>query len=252
MFFWDQSMALLLMDDTVLLATSRKADTKVQNSARIYGMSINISKTKFMVINNDENDKATILSNGLSVKYCPVYIYLGAFITDDASSRHSIELHVESKRKYVLKFASFLNRNPGLPFVLKRRVAEACVLSTLLYGCESWLYNSYCKLNSLYMNMIKLLSPHQQKMENPPPPPPPPKAESPPSKKIFWGGGGGSLPTLNVCVPACSCALTTKHNTTHDTHKLNLKKEMLFCFEETNVSQKEINVLLACSCVLTN
>ena len=109
-----------------------------------------------MVINNDENDKATILSNGLLVKYCPVYIYLGAFITDDASSRHSIDLHVESKRKHVLKFASFLNRNPGLPFVLKRRVAEACVLSTLLYGCESWLYNSYGKLNSLYMNMIKL------------------------------------------------------------------------------------------------
>ena len=66
------------MDDTVLPATSGERLIQtfkiVQEFCSIYGMSINISKTKCMVINNDENDKATILSNGLSVKYCPVYI----------------------------------------------------------------------------------------------------------------------------------------------------------------------------------
>ena len=46
-------------------------------------MTINESKTKFMVINNAEEDKAKIVSHGVTVKYCASYIYLGAPITDE-------------------------------------------------------------------------------------------------------------------------------------------------------------------------
>ena len=159
--FLKSNHALLLMDDTVLLATSRKKVIQkfkiVQEFCSTYGMSINIKKTKFMVIKGETSDTTTIVSNGLLVEYCPVFIYLGAFITDDANCRHSIELHIEDKMKHVLKFASFLNRNPDLPFSMKKRVADACVLSSLLYGSETWLCNSYGKLKSLYMNIIKLL-----------------------------------------------------------------------------------------------
>ena len=153
--------ALLLMDDTVLLATSRERLIQkfkiVQEFCTMYGMSINISKTKFMVINNDMNDKIPIILGGLTVKYCSTYVYLGAFITDDASLHHSLQLHVESKMKHVLKLASFLHRNPELPFTMKKQVAEACVISSLLYGCETWLTRSYGKMLSLYMNIVKLV-----------------------------------------------------------------------------------------------
>ena len=87
--FLKSNHALLLMDDTVLLATSRKKVIQkfkiVQEFCSTYGMSINIKKTKFMVIKGETSDKTTIVSNGLLVEYCPVYIYLGAFITDDAN-----------------------------------------------------------------------------------------------------------------------------------------------------------------------
>ena len=61
---------------TLLLATSRERLVQkfniVQEFCSIYGKSINISKTKFMVINKEVNDKVTLLSNSLSVKYCQV------------------------------------------------------------------------------------------------------------------------------------------------------------------------------------
>ena len=159
--FLKSNHALLLMDDTVLFASSRERLVEklriVQKFCYMYGMSINVKKTQFMVINNNEHDKIPIISQGLEVKYCTTYVYLGSFITDDANCRHSIELYVEDKRKHVLKFSAFLSRIPDLPFSITKTVAEACVLSSLLYGCETWICKSYGKLDSLYMNIIKLL-----------------------------------------------------------------------------------------------
>ena len=57
-------------------------------------MSINESKTKFMLINKVEEDKKKIVSNGVIVKYCASYIYLGAPITDNGSYNSVINLHV--------------------------------------------------------------------------------------------------------------------------------------------------------------
>ena len=40
---------------------------------------------------------------------------------------------------------------------MKKRVAEACLMSTLLYGCELWLCDEYGKMNNVYMSIIKSL-----------------------------------------------------------------------------------------------
>ena len=152
---------LLLMDDTVLLATSRQKLIKkfqiVQCFCREYGMSINISKTKFMVINGDGGDQRPIISNGTTVKYCRYYLYLGAYITDDGNYKSAIDLHVKDKKKHLLKYISFLQKNCDFPFTIKRRVAEACLFSTILYSCESWCCASFGKLEYLYMSIIKTL-----------------------------------------------------------------------------------------------
>ena len=133
--------SLLLMDDTVLMATTRdKLIVKfkmVQRFCKEYGMVINRKKTKFMVINNSNNDKEPIISEGVAVKYTSWYLYLGAYITDDASYRNSINLHVNDKKKHCLKYVSFVEKNPYLPFTIRKKVAEACIFSTILYGCET-------------------------------------------------------------------------------------------------------------------
>lgn len=38
----------------------------------------------------------------------------------------------------MLKFVSFISKNNDIPYIVKKCVFEAVLMSTLLYGCESW------------------------------------------------------------------------------------------------------------------
>ena len=152
---------LLLMDDTVLLSTTREGLIKkfeiVCEFCTRYGMKINKKKTKFMVLNADETDKEMIISNNINVQYTNSYVYLGAFITDDGNYLSSIRLHVKGKMESYLKYLAFLQRNPDFPFSIKKKVAEACLLSSLIYGCESWMCLNYASLNTIYLGIVKAL-----------------------------------------------------------------------------------------------
>ena len=152
---------LMLMDDTILFASSKENLVKkfqiCQNYCAEYGMSINQGKTKFMVINGEDEDFKTIESRGIQVKYCKSYIYLGAPITDDGLYSTMIDLHVREKMKHAIKFYTFLNRNPDAPFSIKKRVAKACVLVSIIYGSETWLTDKYGKAETLYNKIVKAL-----------------------------------------------------------------------------------------------
>ena len=97
---------LMLMDDTVLFATSREKliekFQKCQDYCEEYGMSINQKKTQFMVINKSKGDTETIVSRGINVKYCKSYTYLGAPITDNGSYLTMID--IKDKLKHTIKF----------------------------------------------------------------------------------------------------------------------------------------------------
>ena len=64
---------LLLMDDTILLATSRERLEKkfkvVQPFCTEYGMAINIKKTKFMITNGSIDEKSDIVSDDTTVQH---------------------------------------------------------------------------------------------------------------------------------------------------------------------------------------
>ena len=120
-------------------------------------MSINQKKPEFMVINGSKGDKQTIHSRGISVKYCTSYKYLGAPITDNGSYLSVMDLHAKDKLKHNIKYYTFLDRNPDVPFSMKRRVAEACVLSSILYGAETWFTDNFGKINSMYTKIVKAL-----------------------------------------------------------------------------------------------
>ena len=68
-----------------------------------------------------------------------------------------INLHVKDKMKHAIKFYTFLNRNPDISFPMKKRVAEACVFSSILYGTETWFTENFGKSEPLYKKIIKAL-----------------------------------------------------------------------------------------------
>ena len=121
----------MLMDDTVLLATSRvniikKVNLLIQFCEK-YGMVINEGKTKLMVINGSCSDKEPIAVNRLVIKHCDIYTYLGSPFTSDGSISSAIKAHAQEKMVHFHKFIAFIEKNNDLPFVIKKRVFDACL-----------------------------------------------------------------------------------------------------------------------------
>lgn len=154
---------LMFMDDTVLLSTSRENMyiklRILQEYCKEYGMRINSAKTKFFVINGGLGDKEPFSVGGTSMKveHCDSYMYLGSPFTCDGSVSSAVKVHAKNKLCHVLKFISFLKKNNDIPFIVKRRVFDAALLSSLVYGCESWIDADVKPVVKLYNWALKQL-----------------------------------------------------------------------------------------------
>ena len=127
---------LMLMDDTVIFATSRQQLCKKLNVLVEWcdksGMVINEDKTEFMGFCSLDDEKCPIilhLKHGrVIVTHCNEYTYLGVIFTSDGLLKSSMTRHAISKGKAVEQFNN-----------LKKGVVDACFNASLLYGCEAWL-----------------------------------------------------------------------------------------------------------------
>ena len=153
--------ALLLMDDTVILATNRNMCERkfkaVVQYCREFGMSINTKKTKFFVINGHESDKVPLQVDNVQVCYLSQYLYLGAWFSDSGKMADIISLHEKSNQAVVNKFAIFCAANTQMPFKYKKLVFDAAVMSSLLYSSESWLTSNIKPIEQQYNQLVKCL-----------------------------------------------------------------------------------------------
>ena len=119
-------------------------------------LSLNLSKSAFLVINDKFNDKSNIyLKNGI-LEYKSVVTYLGAKISDTGCIKHDIDLYIEEKRCNVtIKFCNFCQKNYLAPVETKLQVLKTCASASLIYGCETWGYNSLPKIETIYRQGIK-------------------------------------------------------------------------------------------------
>lgn len=152
---------LLLMDDTVILATNKqRAEQKLGvlvDFCKDYGMVINPSKTKFMVIGADPKSNPVLKYGGLTVSNCEIYTYLGAVFTQDGKVKSAIDAHYLEKSKHVQKFISFISKNIDFPFWIKHKVFDAALMSALLYSAEAWLAKDIAHIETAYMTLVKTL-----------------------------------------------------------------------------------------------
>ena len=58
---------------------------------------------------------------------------------------------------HVLKFISFLKKNRDIPFRVKLKVFKAALMSSVLYGCESWFNGDLKPVEKLYNWAVKQL-----------------------------------------------------------------------------------------------
>ena len=122
---------LMLMDDTVILATTREACLKkltaVLNYCEEYGMEINAKKKKFFVINPQKDDKIPMHTRNKTIDYCKQYMYLGSWFTDDGKIKSVLKLHEPSHQSSMNKFTIFCRANAEIPYYFKSTVMDAAV-----------------------------------------------------------------------------------------------------------------------------
>jgi hypothetical protein len=120
-------------------------------------MKINQKKTKLMVINGKEEDRFLIQCGNMKIDHCETYIYLGATFTADGNMSSVLDLEAQQAQRDVNKFSVFIAKNSNMPFPLKKKVAEAAVMSSILYSSESWLTNNVSMIRKTYMMILKTL-----------------------------------------------------------------------------------------------
>ena len=145
----------------MVVATSRaKCEAKLKvvlDYCNVYGMSINVKKTKFFVINGCEIDKMPLQVDSLSISYSSTYLYLGAWFTDSGRISDVVALHEKANQATVNKFSIFCVANSSMPFKYKKLVFDAAVTASLLYSAESWLTDSIRPIEQQYSQLVRCL-----------------------------------------------------------------------------------------------
>ncbi len=144
----------MLMDDTLLSNTRRGMQRKLASLNEFCtnnGMVVNNAKIKcFFTVNARERDREPFHVGEIKVQWCDQYTYLGCVFTSDVALSSAIAAHAKSKTCQILKCVSFLKKNTDVPFYVKKRIFEAALMSSILYGCESWFNGDLRPIEKLY------------------------------------------------------------------------------------------------------
>ena len=156
----DDLHCLLHADDTAILSTDRVLFINKCNYMLDYfsenSLSLNLSKSGFLVINGSNADKKNLhLKNGI-LEYKNILTYLGIKISDSGEIKRDIESYVDGKRANItIKFGNFCRKNFLAPLFIKLQVLNTCVSAALIYGCETWASASIKQIEVLYRQGLK-------------------------------------------------------------------------------------------------
>ena len=127
-------------DDIVLLAESEKEaqlllDRVSQTAARV-GLVINSAKTKVMACSTSLVPKISL--DGAVLEVVDYFTYLGSRLAPNGDASGEIRIRIGKASSVFLPLSKPLWGRRDVLLRVKRRVFDACVLSVLLYGCETW------------------------------------------------------------------------------------------------------------------
>ena len=127
-------------NDTALLAESESALQSIVDVVRRNieekRLSMNVKKTKTMVVCRDETPDMRIMVNGQVLEQVKKFQYLGQWITDDGRCKCEIRNGLEIARSTFIKMRDVLT-SPKLHLEIRKRLVRCYVLSTFLNVSES-------------------------------------------------------------------------------------------------------------------
>ena len=148
---------LLYADDSALLAHSPEEIQRIinafSNASKKFGLKINIKKTEVLYQPNSmRTEEADIMVNGTRLNSVPEFTYLGSTISNDGRIDAEIQKRMAKASASFGRLRQRLWNNHHVSLRVKGKIYRAVVISTLLYGAESWtVYRRHVKKLHAFM-----------------------------------------------------------------------------------------------------
>ncbi|XP_029637978.1 uncharacterized protein LOC115213182 [Octopus sinensis] len=144
---------LLFIDDAVLVAHTERALQRITScladASRLFGLAVSLKKTEVLHQPTPQEDyhPPHITICGTKLKSTQQFTYLGCIISFDARIDKEIENRLSKANRSFGRLYKRVWHNNNLKNKTKISVYRAVVLTTLLYGSETWItYRSYIRL----------------------------------------------------------------------------------------------------------
>ena len=153
----------LFADDCALLAHKESDLQAIVNrfaeACRLFGLTISLSKTEvlFQPAPRTARPPPTIRIEGTQLKVVDQFKYLGSIISSDGSLDKEIAARIGKASQSLGRLRSRVLNHKNIKLATKIKVYRAVVLTSLLYGCETWtLYRKHLKqLESFHMRALR-------------------------------------------------------------------------------------------------
>jgi len=150
---------MLFADDAALTAQSEEAlqrlITSFSSACSDFGLTISLKKTNIM--GQDVSHMPHIHINNHSLDVVDVFTYLGSKISNNLSLDADLNQRIGRASTAMSRLSKRAWENDMLTINTKMRVYQACVLSTLLYGSETWTlytHQEHC-LSAFHMRCLR-------------------------------------------------------------------------------------------------
>ena len=150
---------LLHADDATLLASSRMlAVSKLRSLLQYCGINCIVpqyQKCEFIVIYGRKCDKLPMEFGEKTINHAQSVTLLGSHLSCSGNLADDLNLDFCSRFRSCIKYYNFIRSNRLAPLSVKFKVLKACVVSSLLYNCETFGYEMPKDLESEYYKLIK-------------------------------------------------------------------------------------------------
>ena len=150
---------LLFADDAALTAHTetglQQLVSSFSNACKEFGLQISLKKTNIMA--QDTQPPPTINIDNENLEVVDSFTYLGSKVSNTLSIEEEINSRIGKAAATMAKLSKRVWQNTKLTEKTKLCVYRACVISTLLYGSETWTtYTSQeRKLNSFHLRCLR-------------------------------------------------------------------------------------------------
>ena len=109
---------------------------KIQETAVVYGLKINIKKTKVMKISKRPGEEIVVLLDGEQLNQVTYFNYVRSLMTQDEHCKKDIRWRIDRAKNAFSNKKELLTKSFSLD--LTKKIVKTGIWSTLLYGVESW------------------------------------------------------------------------------------------------------------------